>query len=462
MAAMTNIPTVSFVPEIAPQFELFWGKPDLLPSGDRRSCFHSHMGLWAMEPTSLRTRADLVISRLHPENDLNQEVKAEFFSSGNGLPMFGQEEKYTAVVPIHGAITKKRSKFAEASALETRKMIRQLANDPSVEKIVLHIDSPGGAVSGISDLAEEVKAATKVKPVVAYIEDMGASAAYWIASQCTEIVANEGAFVGSLGTYGVIHDVSGAYERQGVKVHLISSGGIKGKGAEGTVIDDEVLADQQRVVDTINALFKSSVASGRNFGQKKIDSLFDGRVHGAAEALQLGLIDRIGSFDSVLAEGDKPMPEDEEKPEEEEEEEEEMPEDKKSHLAEDIEVLANEVKKSGSPYSVESIKSKLLAATKGIEDEVKALEAAEVVAERLSKVRKFVGEHAPEESEKKVEVLPVKYEDLTAEYKAKIKLARESGVKPELLVSHMKDKYPELVDKMCAEATRNWQKRYSK
>jgi signal peptide peptidase SppA len=477
---MTNIPTVSFTPEIAPTFDVFWGKSDQLPNGDRRSCFHSHMGLWAMEPTSLQSKANAVISRMHPESSVATELKAELFAqdgSETSVPLSfnsaAMGEKYTAVVPVHGAITKKQSKFAETSALEVRRAIRQLAADDSIGKIVLHIDSPGGAVSGISDLADAVKSAASVKPVVAYIEDMGASAAYWIASQCTEIVANEGAFVGSLGTYGMIHDTSGAYERQGVKVHLISSGGIKGKGAEGTAIDKEVLADQQRIVDTINSLFKANVASGRSFSQKKIDNLFDGRVHGASEALRMGLIDRIGSFDSVLAE-DKPMPEAMKKPDKEdmpkdegeEEEEEEMPmkkkEDKKSHLDEDIFALAESIKEAGCPFSVESIKSKLSAAAEGHEDEIDAMEAAMKAGERLSKIKKFVGEHAEEETKVETVAKPKSYADMTSQYKAKLKEAVAEGISPEKLTSHMNEKHPELVEAMCAEATNRWRMRYSK
>ena len=485
---MTNIPKVSFAPDLSP-VKTFWGKPDLLPNGDRRSCFHSHMGLWSMEPTSLKTRAGMVVAGLHGELDPTESLKAEFYSTSSfprvmgNLDSMGSPEKFVAVIPVHGAITKKKSKFAETSALEIRRMVRQMAADDSVSKIVLHIDSPGGAVSGISDLASEIKQAAKAKPVVAFIEDMGASAAYWIASQCTEVVANEGALVGSLGTYGLIHDVSGAYERRGVKVHLISSGGAKGKGAGGTVIDKEVLADQQRVVDTINALFKADVARGRNFSQKKIDGLFDGRVHGASEALAIGLIDRVGSFDSVLAKEDdmedkpkKPDPkeddseeeeEDEKKSEfppkkdegdeeEDEDEEEDMPKkDKKaeSFIESDIEALANEVKAAGCPFSLESIKSKLAGSVKDETDEIEASAKLVRAASKLSSIKKFAGEHASPESPEAKSV-PVSYEAMVSDYRAKMKEAKTNGIPVEKLTSYMGKAHPDLVEAMTKEATK--------
>ena len=472
------MPKVSFAPDLSP-VKTFWGKPDLLPNGDRRSCFHSHMGLWSMEPTSLKTRAGMVVAGLHGELDPTEGLQAEFYSTNTrvmGSPdSVGSQEKFVAVIPVHGAITKKKSKFAETSALEIRRMVRQMAADESVSKIILHIDSPGGAVSGISDLASEIKAAASVKPVVAFIEDMGASAAYWIASQCTEVVANEGAFVGSLGTYGLIHDVSGAYERQGVKVHLISSGGIKGKGAEGTVIDKEVLADQQRVVDTINALFKADVARGRNFSQKKIDSLFDGRVHGASEALSIGLIDRVGSFDSILSKEEdmedkpkKPDPKEEDSEEEEEkksefppkkdegegdEDDEEDKKEKKSMIESDIEALANEVKAAGCPFSLESIKSKLAGAVKDETDEIEASTKLVAAAAKLSSIKKFAGEHASPESPEAKSV-PVSYEAMTADYRAKMKEAKTNGIPVEKLTSYMSKTYPDLVESMTKEATK--------
>src|SRR5690606_31819803 len=129
-----------------------------------------------------------------------------------------------------GAMTKQGSSFGGASTVRTRRAIRSAAADKSVSAIMLLIDSPGGSVSGTSDLADDVANAKKKKPVYAYIEDTCCSAAYWVASQCSAIYANPTAIVGSIGTYMVVADYSRMAENAGVKVHCISTGKYKGAG----------------------------------------------------------------------------------------------------------------------------------------------------------------------------------------------------------------------------------------
>jgi len=136
--------------------------------------------------------------------------------------------------------------------------------------------------------------------VTAYIEDLGASAAYFVASQAGRIVANQAAEVGSIGTYGVVMDSSGMAAREGIKVHVVKAGRYKGMGVPGTEITSEQLVEMQRVVDAANALFIAAVARGRPMSADRVAELADGRVHIAAEALKLNLIDGIQTFDAAL------------------------------------------------------------------------------------------------------------------------------------------------------------------
>lgn len=265
---------------------------------DTKECFLSHMGIYAIEPLSLRSIVREVVARKAVERPVD----------GSTSPQVSTQDRI-AIIPIHGAITKKRSKFSDNSAVELKALVRSVARDPEIGKIVLHIDSPGGAVEGIDDLAMEVKRAAESKPVIAYCEDLCASAGYWIASQATEIVANRGAFIGSLGVYGVIEDWSEKYEREGVKVHVISTGGNKGAGVRGTEITGEQLKDEQRIVDAISENFQRAVSEGRGFHADHTRALFVGKVWPAHEALTRGLIDRVGTLEEILE--DKPMAESE-------------------------------------------------------------------------------------------------------------------------------------------------------
>ena len=134
----------------------------------------------------------------------------------------------------------------------------------------------------------------------AYIEDMGASAAYWVASQARTVAANAMAMVGSLGTFTVLYDLSKAAEMEGVQVHVVSTGDRKGAAAPGTPVTDEDLAEAQRLVDGFDAFFRTAVRGGRERGTKDVSAVWTGTAWLAAEARSLGLVDRVDSFDATL------------------------------------------------------------------------------------------------------------------------------------------------------------------
>lgn len=208
-------------------------------------------------------------------------------------------DRGVAVVELEGAITKAGSRFG-SSAQDVRQKLLAAAQDPEVHAIVLKIDSPGGSMRGIDELAQAVAAADAAKPCYAYVEDLGASAAYFVASQARKILANRTALVGSIGTYIVLVDMSAAAEQAGIKVCVVKSGEHKGAGVPGTPISDEMLAETQRLVDDAHDLFVRAVASGRKLSLARTRELADGRVHTAPEAKTLGLIDAIQGFDALL------------------------------------------------------------------------------------------------------------------------------------------------------------------
>ena len=143
--------------------------------------------------------------------------------------------------------------------------------------------------------------ADQVTDSASFIEDLGASAAYKAASQAGRLSANEPAFIGSIGVYQVVEDTSEMAEKMGVKVHVISTGEFKGAGVPGAPVTDAVLQDVQNEVDALNELFMKAVAKGRHMDIRTVRKLADGRVHIAAKAQSLGLIDAVESFDDALA-----------------------------------------------------------------------------------------------------------------------------------------------------------------
>jgi signal peptide peptidase SppA len=204
------------------------------------------------------------------------------------------------ILPLHGPSMKSRSKYGGYSTVDARRQLRAMAADEKVGAILLHIDSPGGHVAGTKELADDLAAIDQAKPVHAYIEDMGASAAYWVASQARTVTANSMAMVGSLGTFTVLYDLSKAAEMEGVHVHVVSTGERKGASAPGTPVTDEDLAEAQRLVNGFDAFFRAAVHDGRELGAKESSAIWTGAVWLAGEAKSLGLVVRIETFDSAI------------------------------------------------------------------------------------------------------------------------------------------------------------------
>ena len=252
--------------------------------------------VWCIDPDTLRKALD---TELPDEKPVAQEGDARQFA----LTASG-----AAIIPITGLMTKGES-FATlfgfgTNTLRTRAAVRAAAADDEVTGIMLFIDSPGGEVAGTDELGEEIRAANRIKPVFAFIEDLGASAALWVASQAGTVFSNRMAEVGSIGVFTVIVDASEAAEREGLKVHVISTGDFKGS-ALGAPVSEEKIAEVQRIVDAINIEFKAAVKRGRGMSAKAVDAIADGRVFMAPRAEELGLTDGVRTLERALIDLDK-------------------------------------------------------------------------------------------------------------------------------------------------------------
>ncbi len=219
---------------------------------------------------------------------------ASFRPSADQLRGYEITETGVAVIRLAGILEKGQTHHV-------RSLLRNATEDPRVDGIVLVIDSPGGTVAGTADLAASIRNAAARKPVHAFIDDLAASAAYWAASQATKVFANtKTALVGSIGTYAVMVDSSAMANKAGIKVHVIQAGKYKGMGVPGTEITESHLVHMQHLVDTINGEFVKAVGAGRRMSASAIRHIADGALHPAADAVRLGLVDRIQSIDETI------------------------------------------------------------------------------------------------------------------------------------------------------------------
>jgi signal peptide peptidase SppA len=213
-----------------------------------------------------------------------------------------------AVLPLYGVITQRGNMVEDISgpgSTSTQKFtsaLRQVLADDTVAQILIDIDSPGGSVYGVSELAAEIMKARTQKPVVAVANSLAASAAYWIGCAAGEFYVTPGGEVGSIGVWQAHFDYSKALEGDGVKPTLISAGKFKVEGNPYVPLDLEALSFMQSRVDDYYNAFAKGVAKGRGLTVNDVrEGMGEGRVLGADAALAAKMVDGVATFDEVLA-----------------------------------------------------------------------------------------------------------------------------------------------------------------
>jgi protease-4 len=182
--------------------------------------------------------------------------------------------------------------------------LRKFADDSSIKAIILHIDSPGGGAAASQEIYEEVRRIRneKKKPIVASIESIGASGAYYIACGTGKIYANRASIVGSIGVIMEYTNYGDLLKWAKMKNITIKAGDLKDAGSPVRDLTPKEQAYLQGLVDNMHTQFIEDVAAGRAQTVAQIQPLATGQVWTGQQALPLHLIDSIGSFrDTLLA-----------------------------------------------------------------------------------------------------------------------------------------------------------------
>jgi signal peptide peptidase SppA len=212
-----------------------------------------------------------------------------------------------AVLPLYGEVTQSGNMVEDVSgprSVSTQQFayaLRQALSDDTVGQILIDIDSPGGSVYGVAELADEIISAKSQKPVVAVANSLAASAAYWIGCAASELYVTPGGEVGSIGVGQAHFDYSQALAAEGVAPTLISAGKYKVEGNPYTPLDAEAQVFMQSRVDDYYAAFTKGVARGRGVPIAQVrDGMGQGRVLGAEAALAQNMVDGVATFDDVV------------------------------------------------------------------------------------------------------------------------------------------------------------------
>ena len=212
-----------------------------------------------------------------------------------------------AVLPLYGVITQRGNMIEDVSgpgSVSTQKFaaaLRQALADESVSQILIDIDSPGGSVYGVAELADEIVAARAQKPIIAIANSLAASAAYWIGCSASEFYVTPGGEVGSIGVWQAHFDYSQALAAEGVTPTLISAGTYKVEGNPYAPLEPEAQAFMQSRVDDYFLTFSKAVAKGRGVPIAQVrNGMGQGRVLGADAALEQNMVDGIVTLDEAI------------------------------------------------------------------------------------------------------------------------------------------------------------------
>ena len=259
---------------------------------------------WAIQREKLGFLADILVARAEGEKLFPTEFAAAI--SEARANEIAETDGKVAVIPVYGVLANKMDVVSAMSGGTSYAGIRKalhaaLAND-DVKAVVLDVDSPGGSVPGTEELATEIRRIRGgEKPIIAQVNSLAASAAYWIASSADEIVVTPSGRAGSIGVYTAHDDVSAALEKRGIKRTYISAGKHKVEGNETEPLGKDTLAHIQDGVDHSYSRFVSAVAEGRGTTVGKVeDGYGQGRVFYASALMDRGMVDRIATLDETL------------------------------------------------------------------------------------------------------------------------------------------------------------------
>jgi signal peptide peptidase SppA len=271
---------------------------------------HEYFGVWCMTEGGAAAlyhaamNLDLQRHLVERQEIVRRQAVEHRMAAGDDGPAYYRtriEPGGIAVVRAGGTLMKQVPSMSEGtSTVALRSTMRGLARDERVAGVMLMLDSPGGTAAGTLDLAADVAAVARAKPVHVYADSLTASAAYWVASQGNVISAGADAIVGSIGTFAAVYDFSGMAAKEGIKAYVIRRGEFKGMGVPGTELTEKHRDELQRTVDALNEQFLAGVAAGRRVSMDRVRELNDGRVHVGAEAKAIGMVDHIESIDEAM------------------------------------------------------------------------------------------------------------------------------------------------------------------
>jgi len=263
------------------------GQTIVLDRRERPGCLRRL--LWPVLILSILLNAQFIaeqVSRTTPDRLNEQYVAGSMVPTADAV----------AVVRVEGVIALDTVEYAV-------KQLRLARRNEQVKAVVLRVDSPGGTVTGSDQIWREVELVKRAgKPVVVSMGGLAASGGYYVSAPADRILAEPTTTTGSIGVILELPNVSELLDKVGVEMKAVTAGEWKGMGTPFEPFTERELNRYQELVDSTYGRFLRVVASGRELTLERAREVADGKVYTADEALELGLIDRLGYLEDAIAE----------------------------------------------------------------------------------------------------------------------------------------------------------------
>ena len=228
-----------------------------------------------------------------------QFISLADYAAAKVLPDYKAKNKI-AVIYADGEITI-GSDRAQVAGDRFANIISKVRKDDSIKAVVLRVNSPGGSVIAADKIKDELDLLKAEKPLVASYGGYAASGGYWISANCEHIFSDAGTLTGSIGVFSMIPEFSKTVKNLAhVNITTVKSHEHADMYTLMRPFDERELQVQQTLVDDIYSSFVSNVSEGRKLDPDYVDSIAQGRVWTGSEALEIGLVDEIGTLEDAI------------------------------------------------------------------------------------------------------------------------------------------------------------------
>jgi signal peptide peptidase SppA len=239
---------------------------------------------------------DDLAARIGPKKREKDDPDDRFAISDDGI----------ALLPLHGVISHRMNLLSSISGGTSTEQFGQafqsLVDNPGVRAIVFDVDSPGGSVYGLDELHAQIMEARGKKPILAHVNHLAGSAAFWLASAADRVTVTPSGDVGSVGVFAIHQDQSEQEANDGIKTTVIRAGKYKAEGNPHEPLSDDARKAMQERVDGAYERFVGALATGFGLPAATIKNQFgQGRIIHAGEALKRGMVHDIGTRGQALS-----------------------------------------------------------------------------------------------------------------------------------------------------------------